>query len=132
MNAILILLSASVAFIAGLFYGEKETIIRQRWQNFETKTWADKRWFPIRLKDWWETNNWQYRNKYVDYLMRYPLAMFKDGYHFTGTMSVVLLLVAMAIVHSLDGWWVYVMIPVNLFWHGIGVNAAYHDWIKEL
>lgn len=128
-----IIISCLIAVLSGLFYGEKETIIRKRWQNPNTRTWADKSWFPRALRYWWESNNWYYQNPLIDTLMRYPLAMFKDGYHITGSISVMLLILAMAFAYQIENvYLLWILVGANFFFHGLGVNIAYHDWLDEL
>jgi hypothetical protein len=124
--------SIMLAFVSGIFYGEKESIIRKRWQTPNWITWADKSWFPRALRYWWESNNWYYKNPLIDTLMRYPLALLKDGYHLCGTLSVVFLGLSIATANYQDFFNIYLMVALSLFWHGIGVNASYHDWIDSL
>lgn len=128
-----LLLSVVLALLSGVLFGEKETIIRHRTDS-RIKTWAQKRWFPDRLKNWWLANNWHYNSKILDWLMRYPLAIFKDGYHWCGGVSVFLLICSVmfwVLLYDLLG----AIIAVPLIYyiiHGIGANTAMHDWNKNL
>jgi len=132
---IYILCSLLIALLSGLFYGEKETIIRKRWQDPQKKikTWADKKWFPKWLKVWWEANNYHYENEWLDNLMRYVLAPFKDGYHFSGSVGVALLILSMSFAYQVDNvYLLWLLAAGNFGFHGIGVNISYHDWIDGI
>ena len=91
-------------FLAGVFLGESESIIknRQTWLGF----------------NWWIANNWQYKNKVVEWLMRYPFSFAKDGEHLCKSISIVLL------------GYVATMGYDNLLYYyilfGIGFNLSFH------
>lgn len=138
----MIVISIIFAILSGLFYGEKETIIAKILQLHVKDTWASKKWFPKFLAKWWEANNWYYSNPISQFVMRYILAPFKDGYHFCGSASVMLgifsaiyseplfLLVSELSYPPIVS---YVATALILFViHAVAAQTSYHDWLKEL
>ena len=44
---------------------------------------------PLFRNKWWARNNWYWSNKYMQWIMRYPLSFLKDGWHFCKTSAIV-------------------------------------------
>lgn len=74
-----------ILIIAGTLIAESEKIYR-RIYNLGGHTSV---WFPN--WKWYITNNWKYKNRFVDLFMRFIAAPFKDGFHFTKTIGIFLI-----------------------------------------
>jgi hypothetical protein len=68
--------------LVGTLLSETETIYRKH----------RKTWFPN--WEWWNARSKVYDNKIVHWLMLYPLSFLRDGFHFTKSLAIVLLLIA--------------------------------------
>lgn len=71
---------------------------------------------------WYASNQWKYENKLVQWLMRYPLSFMKDGFHFTKSLSFVLLICGLSYL-SLP-LWALILVAYTLY--GVGFNGGYH------
>lgn len=104
--------------IAGVLFAEQETLYKK----------YARAWFP--KAPWWISNNWKYENPIVQWLMRYPLARFKDGEHFVKGLGLDALAASVIIAAALPFWyegmlaWLVLQIA-----YGVGFNASFHDWV---
>ncbi|OIO19433.1 MAG: hypothetical protein AUJ54_06595 [Ignavibacteria bacterium CG1_02_37_35] len=109
--------------IAGLFKGEHESIVHNKYGG-KHKLWLNS--------DWWSGNNWYYKNGFVQWLMRYPLSMLKDGYHFTAFV-VEILLIAVPLVYIINGDKlsdspsISLIVIIIYVMFGFWANISYHD-----
>lgn len=119
----MILITLLLVILSGILFGERNTI----------QTKPNISWFgteKIKLKypkisKWWISNNWYYENKYIQWLMRYPLSFCKDGIHLMEASSLTLLFTAVSI--NVDFINVYLQIVILYVVFGTGFNASYHD-----
>lgn len=114
--------------LGGIMHGENQTIIgRYKGAFLENNTW-----FP--MWDWWNQVSKQYDNPFINWLVKYPFAIFRDGFHFTSGIA----------------WWLvtvvpstYLMVDMNFEWYfiilghleimliyGIFANISLHDWLR--
>jgi hypothetical protein len=91
---------------------------------------------------WWKDNNWKYKSKFLETVLRYAGSIGKDGFHFTKSLSIVFhaVVLGLSIATSLDlqqtiGLQEYAVglffIVVFIYYvaYGIGFNARFH-WNK--
>lgn len=116
------LLGAVMVFLGGVVMGEHEQILNEQLE-FGVRNGT---WFPY--WKWWNSNNWRYENRTVDWLMRYPFSFLKDGYHFTGTAGILLVFGGTAIYSGAAFWDAAVIAAAGYVVFGTGFNVSYHDW----
>lgn len=105
-----------LTILAGMFFGEAENILMWRFN----KKWKVK---PLLWEwDWYVANNWKYDNKYIQFLMRYPFSFLKDGFHFTKTLGIVLLIAGLYFLN----FGLIENILLAYIVYGIGFNIGYH------
>lgn len=79
--------------LIGILFGERNAIQKNQ------SPWFQWNWFKTRypkFSRWWVSNNWQYNNKTIQWLMRYPFSFLKDGTHWLESSIVFLIAVIIA------------------------------------
>ena len=91
---------------------------------------------------WWRDNNWKYKSKFLETIMRYMGSFAKDGFHFAKSLSIIFHSIVMGLViitimdierqaveslHAIS----YFFLVVALYYtiYGIGFNLRFH-WTK--
>lgn len=100
-------------FIAGCLFAESEKINR----NAYKLPGHSSVWFPFFA--WWTAKNYKYSNPLINWLMKYILAPFKDGFHFTKGAAIWIL------VSLIVGWNLYYTL-ICFAILGAGFNLNYH------
>jgi len=114
-----ILLLIFILTLAALLQAESELIKYRSWDSF----------FP--RAPWYIENIWDYtsKGKIIDWLMRYPFSFFKDGFHATKSLSIILLMIAISLNIP-----VFTNIFVNVIFlyaiYGAAFNFRYHKWYR--
>jgi len=118
-----LIFSIVLVILSGVLFGERNTI-----QTIPHKSWFGtdkmKTKFP-KLSKWWISNNWYYDNKYIQWLMRYPLSFCKDGIHLMEASSLTLLFTTISININFIN--VYLQIVILYVIFGTAFNISYHD-----
>jgi len=72
---------------------------------------------------WYNSNNWLYSSDFVQFLMRYPFAFLKDGFHSVKSLAIVLFIIGLYFV-QIESWEVHLLINYVVF--SIGFNIRMH------
>jgi hypothetical protein len=115
------LISGLIYILAGIVAGETEQIMNDL-GGFGIRNGT---WFPN--WDWWNCNNWKYKNPIIQWLMRYPLSFLKDGYHFTGSAYRVLIIIATAVLFGADFTYTIYAVLFGYILFGTAFNYSYHN-----
>ncbi len=119
--------------LVGFITGERETIrhfqINENWQR-KPLLYRLRKKFP-ELWSWYVGNKWKYKNRIVQFLMRYPLAMFKDGWHSLKSTEILIVcfIIADLTPYVFNLWIIPPVITEGLLYYiviGITFNISYH------
>lgn len=102
-----------ILFLAGVFFAESEKINRNQYKL----PGHDSVWFPF-LK-YWTAKNYKYNNAVINFIMKYILAPFKDGFHITKGIALYLIALVIAGYNLYHSVICFIII-------GAGFNLNYH------
>ena len=108
--------------LAGIFWGEYQTIIfTQRGMT------TFKAWFG----GWWSKINMP-KSKVWRWLVRYPLAWFRDGFHNVPFVSITLLVYPLMLFVLGDWLNALIIYIVCMAVFGFWANVSLHDWFTKI
>ena len=121
-----------IILLAGVFQGESENILM--WQF--SKNWEPKPFLYYKMKNknfykkWYLRNNWDCKKifsqgkwfKFLCFLWKYPFAAFKDGFHATKTVAILLFILGLSFLHFS----VIEQIVIAYIIFGVGFDVGYH------
>jgi len=111
------ILGLLIVLVSGFLFCESEII-----HLYKTKK-AFKVPFVKNPNTWYNGNKWQYSNPIIQFLMRYPFAFLKSGFHFVKSLAIVLFIIGLYFV-QIQSWEVHLLINYIVF--SIGFNIRMH------